>query len=217
MTTPPWHHICQLTLITSIEVNLPSPYWRLLVIHAECQVLFVARFVFKSSQTCYAASHVLSVQLCLACVFDTVWAGRCSRSHAVPFANSSTRPGNELEPPPSFAFNSIYVWVWYLAQAALVMHDIFNVRWERMWFEFGCGRSLLLWIELKVVAYLVASGGRTRVNRSRLYSTIVGFGWTHASGHVVQTSHLLNLQSKRPRARLKPRVPTCWFEVFYTS
>lgn len=100
MTTPPWHHICQLTLITSIEVNLPSPYWRLLVIHAECQVLFVARFVFKSSQTCYAASHVLSVQLCLACVFDTVWAGRCSRSHAVPFANSSTRPGNELEPPP---------------------------------------------------------------------------------------------------------------------
>lgn len=135
------------------------------------------------------------------------------------FPLQTAAQGQEMSsnPPPSFAFNSIYVWVWYLAQAALVMHDIFNVRWERMWFEFGCGRSLLLWIELKVFAYLVASGGRTRVNRSRLYSTIVGFGWMHASGHVVQTSHLLNLQSKRPRARLKPRVPTCWFEVFYTS
>lgn len=106
-------------------------------------------FVFKCSQTCYAVSHVLSVQLCLACVRLTPYE-RVDAAGATLFPLHTPAQGQEMSSNPRHlrltAFMSGFGILLGLRSTRTTM---FNVRWERMWFEFGCGRSLLLWIELK--------------------------------------------------------------------
>lgn len=113
------------------------------------QVLFVGRFVFKCSPTCYAASHVLPVQLRLACVCLTP-CEQVDAAGATLFPSQTPAQGQEMSSNPRhLPVTAFMSGVRDPAQAALVMYGNFNVRWERMWFEFGCGRSSLLWIELK--------------------------------------------------------------------
>lgn len=149
MTTPPWHHACQLTLITSIEVNLASPSRQRAAACGTCRIsgAFCCRALFLK--------HVLQRHMFYPCSSVSpacVWHRRSRSMQPEPrcsLCKHQHKARKWARTPPSFAFNSIYVWVWYPAQAAPVMYGIFNVRRERMWFEFGRGRSLLLWIELK--------------------------------------------------------------------
>lgn len=69
------------------------------MVHAECQVLFVARFVFKFSPTSYAASHVLSVQLCLACVRLTPYE-QVDAAGAMLFPLQTPAQGQEMSSNP---------------------------------------------------------------------------------------------------------------------